>query len=122
MKLRIKGNSLRLRLTRSEVEKFCSSGYLEDRISFGTGELLYSLTSSDKVKEISAGFSGSMISVIMPLALINGWQSNEIVGFDSYMTISGKEKLYILIEKDFQCLESTEEDQSDNYENPNKNC
>ena len=122
MKLRIKGNSLRLRLTRSEVEKFCSSGYLEERISFGTGELLYSLKSSENVQEISAGFSGSMISVIIPLTLINGWQSNEIVGFDSYMTISGKEKLYILIEKDFQCLESTSEDQSENYENPNKPC
>ena len=120
MKLRIKGNSLRLRLTRSEVEKFCSSGYLEERISFGTGELLYSLKSSEKVQEISAGFSGSMISVIMPLSLITNWHSNEIVGFDSYLRVSDKENLYILIEKDFQCLESTAEDQSDNYENPNK--
>ena len=29
-----------------------------------------------------------------------------------------KKKLYILIEKDFKCLDNTIEDQSDNYPNP----
>jgi hypothetical protein len=28
--------------------------------------------------------------------------------------------LYLLVEKDFVCLDETSEDQSDNYENPNK--
>jgi len=27
-----------------------------------------------------------------------------------------------LVEKDFICLDETTEDQSDNYENPNKTC
>lgn len=122
MKLRIKGNSLRLRLTKSEVEKLCASGYLEERISFGSNELTYSLKSSENVKEISAEFSGNKISVNIPASFIEDWDVNDIISFDSDKIISGKDKLYILIEKDFKCIDNTTEDQSDNYENPNKTC
>lgn len=122
MKLRIKGNSLRFRLTKSEVEKLCASGYLEELISFGSNELTYSLKSSENVKEISAEFNGNKISVNIPASFIKDWDVNDIISFDSDKIISDKEKLYILIEKDFQCIEKTTEDQSDNYENPNKTC
>lgn len=122
MKLRIKGNSLRLRLTRSEVSELCSSGYLEEHISFGSNELIYSLLSDENIRELSAGFSGSKIIVVIPSTLIQNWRDNEIISFDSVISLNENEKLYILVEKDFQCLEKTTEDQSDNYENPNKTC
>lgn len=122
MKLRIKGNSLRLRLTKSEVGKLCASGYIEERIPFGSNELTYSLKSSENVIEISAEFSGNKISINIPASFIKDWDVNDIISFGSDKIITGKDKLYILIEKDFKCIDKTTEDQSDNYENPNKTC
>ena len=41
---------------------------------------------------------------------------------NSNMPVSETVSLYLLIEKDFACLDHSSEDQSDNYENPNKTC
>jgi len=38
------------------------------------------------------------------------------------MKINDDQSLYLLIEKDFKCLDETTEDQSDNFENPNIAC
>jgi len=38
------------------------------------------------------------------------------------MRVSETETLYLLLEKDFVCLDETHEDQADNFENPNKTC
>ena len=37
MKLRIKGNSIRLRLLRSEVERFTANGKISEEVRFGPG-------------------------------------------------------------------------------------
>ncbi len=122
MKIRIRGNSLRLRLSKSEVEKLCTKGSIEERISFGFNELKYSLQRSDYEQEISADYSDGSIKIHIPASLTEGWNQNDIISFDSTKKISDNETLYILIEKDFKCLDKTDEDQSDKYENPNKSC
>jgi len=53
----------------------------------------------------------------MPAAMVHEWVETEKVGFeytDSH--------LYLLVEKDFQCLDNVAEDQSDNYPNPLMTC
>ena len=45
MKIRIKGNSVRVRLTRSEVDHFAETGYLEESTEFGNSHFLYALQS-----------------------------------------------------------------------------
>ena len=45
-----------------------------------------------------------------------------LVGFNATKQVSDAESLYILVEKDFKCLDEATEDQQDNYENPNKTC
>ena len=122
MKLRIKGNSIRIRLTRSEVNEFVSMGYLEEHISFGNNKLVYALQSSNELKEMSASYELNKISVIVPAILLVNWPENTTVGFKATMPLTGTDSLYLLLEKDFVCLDETTEDQSDNYENPNKNC
>jgi hypothetical protein len=50
MKLRLQGNSVRLRLTRSEVERLRETGLVEESIEFGSGEsLVYRLQSRREV-------------------------------------------------------------------------
>ena len=118
MKLRVKGNSIRVRLTKSEVEKICSGNTLEDKTVFGENVFKYKLERSDSAKELTAEFVAGTIIIQIPSSLTDNWNANNTVGFKS-MT---KDGLYILIEKDFKCLDETTEDQSDNFENPHTTC
>ena len=45
MKLRIKGNTIRFRLTKSEVEYFGNTLFIEEQTSFPNNALSYSLKS-----------------------------------------------------------------------------
>jgi hypothetical protein len=122
MKLRINGNSIRLRLSKSDIAKLLAEAYLEERTSFGRENFGYTLQSKSGIHTLSANFDQHKINVFIPKTFLKDWAVNDLVGFDAYMHISDTESLYILIEKDFKCLENTSEDQSDNYQNPNKTC
>src|SRR4051812_5004513 len=122
MKIRIKGNSIRLRLSKTDVERLDQTGYLEEQTSFPENKFIYALKSSDIGKELSATFEGNKITVTIPKALIYNWPVNDTVGFDSRIKITETDSLYLLVEKDFICIDETTEDQSDNYENPAKTC
>jgi hypothetical protein len=122
MKLRIKGNSLRLRLSKTEVEKLAVAKYLEERTLFGRKTFGYVLQVKDAGDELSADFDGSKITVFIPEIFIKDWAVNDVIGFNATREVSDAESLYILVEKDFKCLDEATEDQSDNYENLNKTC
>ena len=122
MKLRIKGNSIRLRLSKPEVEKLAVAKYLEERTSFGRKTFSYALQIKDAAEELSADFDGSKITVFIPEIFIKDWTVNDVIGFNATKKVSDAESLYILVEKDFKCLDEVTEDQKDNYENPNKTC
>jgi hypothetical protein len=49
----------------------------------------------------------------MPELMAKNWATTEKVGFEE---TNGP--LYLLVEKDFKCLDNVAEDQSDNYPNP----
>jgi len=122
MKLRIKGNSLRLRLSKTEVEKLAVAKYLEELTLFGRNTFGYALQVKDDGDKLSVDFDGGKITVFIPEIFVKDWAVNEVVGFNATIEVSGAESLYILVEKDFKCLDEVTEDQSDNYENPNKTC
>ena len=122
MKLRIKGNSLRIRLTKTEVSKLAQTGYLEEQTSFPNNRFVYALQKVVDAIVLSATFENNKITIFVPASFIEDWVGNNIVGLDTKMPISQTESLYLLIEKDFICLDETTEDQSDNYENPGKTC
>jgi hypothetical protein len=118
MKLRIKGNSLRYRLTRPEVEQFSKTGLVEERVNFGAVTLSYVLRSTE-TGELSASFGDNQITVYLPAGLVEEWMRTDKAGFEHRMPLNGtQENLYLLVEKDYTCLDNVEEDQSDNYPNP----
>lgn len=122
MKLRIKGNSIRIRLTKTEVATICNTGYLEEQTNFGATKLVYALERTAKGTAFDAAFEDSKITVYIPETLTRNWADNDVVGFDARVPVNEVNELYLLVEKDFVCLDETTEDQSDNYENPNKSC
>ncbi len=119
MKLRIKGNTLRLRLSKSEVAKIGSDGYVEDAIHFaGNTRMTYAMQVSD-VPSLSATMENCTITVHLPKDLAKTWVETEQVGFEAHQPLDSGESLYILVEKDFQCLAPRpNEDESDNYARP----
>jgi 3-methyladenine DNA glycosylase Mpg len=112
MKIRIKGNSLRYRLTKSDIERFSKEGYIEDEICFGNNKLVYALQRSP-VNELTADFNDQKIVLYVPATIAEEWTETDRVGFEN-----STNALYLLIEKDFKCLDNVAEDQSDNYPNP----
>jgi hypothetical protein len=122
MKLRIKGNSIRIRLSRSEVAKIAAEGYIEEQTLFGNNKFIYALQRSDNGNELSASLYQNKITMFVPSSLLKNWPENDVIGFHANMPLTDNDSLYLLLEKDFTCLDETTEDQSDNYENPNKTC
>lgn len=118
MKLRIKGNSIRLRLTQTDVSKFITDGKLVETVEFGNAtdpKFYYELLVSETAENVCAEFNNGTISVLVPKNTAKNWANTERVG------IAGDEnsKLKILIEKDFACLAPREgEDESDNFPHP----
>ena len=112
MKIRIKGNSIRYRLTKGDVETFSENGYIEERANFGNQTLIYALQQYGN-DSLSANFEDNKITLYMPAIMANEWWLTNRVGFEHRENES-----FLLIEKDFKCLDNVAEDQSDNYPNP----
>ena len=122
MKLRIRGNSIRLRLGKSEVAQLAKDGTVHASIRFSgapRAQLRYSLATSPIDKEISARLVDSEIKVTLPVDLAREWANSERIGLKHEQPIDREESLAILIEKDFHSLEPRlDEDQSDSFANP----
>ncbi|WP_405380083.1 DUF7009 family protein [Maribacter sp. LLG6340-A2] len=118
MKIRIKGNSVRFRLTQSEVKALSENGEIYDHTNFGKSEFKYGVVLTDGIPNLETSFKDNCIILKMPSALGKKWYNNEIVTYDHTVATSNGETLYLLLEKDFTCLDNTLEDQSDNYPNP----
>ena len=112
MKIRIKSNSVRYRLTQSDVKQLASAGSLEEKVDFWEQSLVYAIQLTDDEK-LSASFKNNVITLFMPGFMINELDETDRVGF-----ANNEGQLHLLVEKDFTCLENVAEDQSDNYPNP----
>lgn len=119
MKLRIKGDSVRLRLTRGEVAVLERDGRVEDRVRFAPGrELTYRVASDPDAKTLAATYEESAIEVRIPRAAAVEWCSGDAVTLAETQA-NRQDGLQIVIEKDFACLKPREqEDESDNFPHP----
>lgn len=112
MKLRIKGNSLRYRLTRSDIAQLAKEGFVKEIVNFGDDVLVYVLQCADN-EQLTADFKNNIVTVYLPK---NRFYELENMDKTSFENTHGS--LHLLVEKDFVCLDSPDEDQSDNFPNP----
>jgi hypothetical protein len=117
MKLRIKGNTIRFRLTKSEVDYFSNFHFIKEETVIGKNIFAYSLQVNDK-SVLSATMNDNTITIFIPENKADEWAKSNIIGLNGEMDIGDGKKLFLLVEKDFKCLDETSEDQSDNYDNP----
>lgn len=118
MKIRIKGNSVRFRLTKTEVQSLCERGIAREKTAFNESNFVYAVKVSDEYDNLHASFLNLGIILFIPKAILSDWHLNDQVGFYHSQTIEDGQKLELKLEKDFVCMDETIEDQSDNYPNP----
>jgi hypothetical protein len=81
MKLRIQGNSLRFRLTRSEVAKLHDDGVIAETTHFGVGHsLTYRLRKGTDAVDVRAELADGVITVSAPTAAVHQWATSDQVG------------------------------------------
>jgi hypothetical protein len=124
MKIRIKGNSVRFRLTKTEVENFAINGVYTSETELMGGVFKYRLQRSEDYTHLVAEWNQSENEIIffMPKSIADEWTESNEVGFQHIQILPNGTELFLLVEKDFVCLDNTFEDQSDNYPNPNAVC
>ena len=120
MKLRIRDNSIRLRLTRVEVDTVSAEGLVKARVSMPGGNGLdYILESSKLANKPTARFSDGALTVQLPERDVKEWASTEQVSIGADELLDGGDFLKILVEKDFACLAPREgEDEADMFPHP----
>jgi hypothetical protein len=113
MKLRLHFNSVRLRLSQSEVDALGNHGRVEERIQFAPDRaLLYSVECAD-TPEPSAAMEGNAIRVKLPRTEVKHWIETDQIGMEA-----NQGALHLLIEKDFKCIHRDGPEDADSFPNP----
>ncbi len=120
MKLRIKDNSVQLRLTRGEVDELRENGIVSAKTGFPGGRSFqYRVESSPASVNPAAFFSDNALTVRLPETAVLAWATTEQVSLPGEQVLDDGAMLQILVEKDFTCLVPREgEDESDMYPHP----
>jgi hypothetical protein len=113
MKLRIRGSSIRLRLTKPEVDALRSKGLVEDAAEFPGGARLRYALAVDGAR-LGASFDAEGLVLRVPRDRAEAWCGSDEVG------IAGEDgPTRILIEKDWACVQPrSDEDPAEMYANP----
>ena len=121
MKLRIQGNSIRFRVTQSEVAVLAATGKLESWIQFtpsAADRLGYAIEVSSH-PDVRASCTDNLVLVSIPANIASTWVSTNRIGIERDQLAADGSVLRIVVEKDFRCLQARPgEDESDNYPNP----
>jgi len=104
MKLRICGNSIRLRLKRAEVDQIAAGNSILEKTHFPDSILTCRLDVSGD-RDISASFDTGSLIVCLPEAEVSDWAGSDKVSLFAEQNLPGSGSLSLLIEKDFKCLE-----------------
>jgi hypothetical protein len=121
MKLRIRGDSIRLRLKRGEVEQIATGASIVEETHFPNAVLTFRLDISEN-DDASASFNNGALVVSLPKSRVLDWAGTDEVSLAAEQKLSGEDSLSLLIEKDFSCLEPGHhrdcEDDADTFPHP----
>ena len=102
MKLRLRKNSIRLRLSPNDISRLSESGTVSEKIQFNqTQTLKYTVKISHETNDISVDFADAEIVAAIPFDTARNWTDTELIGLEHEQKIDDKLMLKITIEKDF---------------------
>jgi len=116
MKLRCVNNSIRLRLRKSDIQQLRDEGMVTESVAFGGNTVLFfSLKIEANLEEVKAFFEDQHIQIALPQEKATVWMDSNQVGIEILQDLEREEKLHLLIEKDFPCLDREEENKGDTF-------
>ena len=121
MKLRIKGNSIRLRVSRSDLAKLAESGAIQDEVHFSDhprDAWIYSIVQSQALSAPTVEFEERQVMVVVGDEDVRMWLGTDEVGIYFSIDIGVHGVLDVALEKDFACLDRSDEENSDTFPNP----
>lgn len=120
MKIRIRGNSIRYRLDKKDIQALQEQQKVEEATTIGAAALHFCIKAKTSGPAIKLEQTGIHLSI--PADQIKQWIETEQVGISLELPNADGSVLNILIEKDFKCLTERDEDESLAFENPAKTC
>ncbi|WP_212001665.1 hypothetical protein [Chitinophaga sp. HK235] len=123
MKIRIRGNSIRYRLDKTDLELLQDTGKVESITHIGATTLHFCLRSKE-ITDPVIKMEHDGVHLLLPSERLNAWYEPDQVGFELILPNSDGSELKVLVEKDFRCLTTRDEDDSQAFDNPNagQNC
>lgn len=100
MKLRIRGDSVRLRLTQPETEQLGNGEAVSQTTSFAGGGVLRTTLAPTGDNQMSARFDDGELNVSAPRTALRDWATSDQVT----LNCDQHNPPQILVEKDFACL------------------
>ena len=103
------------------MDQFAETGRLEEQIFLGTGgdEIFrYVLESTSAVSTTKAVLTPRAVIVQVPPEAVTRWASSDQTGIEGEQPVAHQATLRILIEKDFACIDGTDEENLDTFPNP----
>lgn len=127
MKLRLRENSIRLRLLQTEVNRLRETGNVSESITLGIKpieQFIYALRISEDSDNVFAQMLNNRIEIFLPAGQAEFWMNNDQeVGIYAVQSISSDIDLEITVEKDFACpTRPMDLDNADAFPNPELNC
>jgi hypothetical protein len=100
MKLRIRGNSLTLRLSKTELAKLAETGKVEETTHFSSEQSLRYGVEVRSAGAMTATFAAASILVLLPKPRLDLWRRPDEVSVEGSQPIGGGKVLQIVLEKD----------------------
>lgn len=125
MKVRIKGNTLRLRVSRSELAKLLRGERVEDSIQFTAApesRLSYGLQAAQQSQPVAIEWKPQSMIVSIAQERVKQWCAEGEVGVYATIDLGTAGSLAVAIEKDFACLDGSDEENADSFANPKAAC
>ena len=119
MKLRIRGQSIRFRLSPEDIATLGRGEPVKEILIFGPdASFTYGLVPAD-VSSVSVDPGGTALLILCPRALVSNLVDTGDVGFEGELSAPNRPSVKVLVEKDFQCLIPRGEDDGMTFPNPN---
>jgi hypothetical protein len=122
MKLRIQGNSLRIRVTRSDLALLVTKGRIANSIYFAFDEcakLQYALEHKAHRTSPALRYQPPEIAVVLPTEATRVWAQSDQVGIYAAVDFGARGVVDLIVEKDFACLDLSDAENVDTFPNPN---
>jgi hypothetical protein len=100
MKLRVRGNSIRLEVSKTELAKLAETGKVDDAVRFSSEQALRYGIEVRPAGAITATLATDSLLVALPKARLDLWLRRDEVSVEGSQPIGGGKVLQIVLAKD----------------------